>query len=142
MMASKECQPTNFISQTSNYHIWPLPLSLSWVQELHLLGNKPCRICKKHCHLLKNIAIARMRVFQSRATRLYIPLCRAARPSIGLSVCRSHFTSFMFLDFCPHCSCPNAQIRPLKYDPCPPARNWGSRVFGLVLLSCHKSVYE
>ena len=59
--------------------------------------------------------------------RLYTLLCR----SVGLSVGWSHTTFFMNFYFqtsllLPKWSCD------LKYGPCPPARDFGSRVSGLV----------
>ena len=52
-------------------------------------------------------------------------------PSIRPSICPSHFTFLAFMGFLaipllPKCS------TDLKYGPCPPARDWGSRVSGLV----------
>ena len=70
--------------------------------------------------------------FQSRATRLYSPLCRFVRPTICWSVCHSFsgLTGISTLLLLPKYS------TDLKYNPCPPARNWGSRVYGLVLSTC------
>ena len=55
--------------------------------------------------------------FKSRATRIYTPLCRSVRWSVGLSVCRSVGRSIrhtlLFFGFCglwSHCSCPNNQV--------------------------------
>ena len=77
--------------------------------------------------------------FESRATRLYTPLCRSVRRSVGPSVRLSvgpsvgpsHFTfsalmGVLALLLLPKCS------TDLNYGPCPPARDWGSRVSGLV----------
>ena len=70
----------------------------------------------------------------SRALRDSTP--RFVRPSVGRSVCRSvklyFFYDFYFLSI---------QLLPkwssdLKYGPCPPARDWGSRVSGLVCFVC------
>ena len=61
--------------------------------------------------------------------RLYTPLCR----SVGPSVRPSHFFLFFYLNFWLHCSCPNDLM---NYSPCPRARDWGSRVSGLVRFFC------
>merc|ERR1712074_290452 len=57
----------------------------------------------------------------------------SVRPSVRRSVGPSHFTFSAFMGFLaipllPKCS------TDLKYGPCPPARDWGSHVSGLVLL--------
>ena len=58
---------------------------------------------------------------------------RSVRRSVGPSVGPSHFTfsalmGFLALLLLPKCS------TDLNYGPCPPARDWGSRISGLVLL--------
>ena len=62
----------------------------------------------------------------SRWTRLYNPLC----PSVGWS----HFTFFNDFISLTSLLLPNWS-GDLKYGPCPPARDFGSRVSGLVLIS-------
>ena len=52
-------------------------------------------------------------------------------PSIGLSICWSHFTFYGFLRSLASLLLPKWSSD-LKYSPCPPALNWGSRVSGLV----------
>ena len=60
----------------------------------------------------------------------------SVRPSVGPSVRRSvrpsHFTFFGFLGFLAWLLLPKWSGN-LNYGPCPPARDWGSRVSGLVL---------
>ena len=56
--------------------------------------------------------------FQSRTTRLYTPLCRSVRHTFTFSA----FMGFLALLLLPKCS------TDLKYGPCPPARDCGSRV--------------
>ena len=56
---------------------------------------------------------------------------RSVRPLVRPSVGPSHFTfsasmGFLAIPLLPKCS------TDLKYGPCPPARDWGSRVSGLV----------
>ena len=51
---------------------------------------------------------------------------RYVRPSVG-----PHFTFFMFLRSLDSLLLP-------KYGPCPPARDWGSRVSGLVIVKGSK----
>ena len=72
-------------------------------------------------------------LFLVACTRLYNPLCPSVGWSVGRSVGRSHFT--FFYDFISLTSL----LLPkwsgdLKYGPCPPARDFGSRVSGLVQL--------
>ena len=59
---------------------------------------------------------------------------RFVGPSVHRSICPSHFTFFGFLQFLA-----SLLLRKwsgdLNYSPCPPARDWGSRVSGLVFLS-------
>ena len=70
------------------------------------------------------------------ATRLYTPLCRSihllVRASVRLSVRLSHFTFFLL-------SLASLLLSKwssdLKYSPCPPTCDWGSRVSDLVFLS-------
>ena len=50
----------------------------------------------------------------------------------ALSVRRSRFPFFMILFFFTSLLLPKWSSD-LKYGPCPPARDWGSRVYGLVL---------
>merc|ERR1712148_158008 len=59
---------------------------------------------------------------------------RSVGPSVRRSVGPSHFTFSAFMGFLaipllPKCS------TDLEYGPCPPARDWGSRVSGLVFIS-------
>ena len=63
-------------------------------------------------------------------TRLYNPLCPSVGWSVGWSVTLYFFLWFYFFDLTdlPKWS------SDLKYGPCPPARDWGSRVSGLVHL--------
>ena len=68
--------------------------------------------------------------FFSRVLRDFTP--RFVGPSVGPSVRPSHFTfsalmGVLALLLLPKCS------TDLNYGPCPPARDWGSRVSGLVL---------
>ena len=75
--------------------------------------------------------VATCTIFLVACTRLYNPLCPSVGWSVGLSVCRSHFT--FFYDFISLTS----RLLPkwssdLKYGPCPPARDFGSRVSSLV----------
>ena len=55
-------------------------------------------------------------------------------PSVGLSVGPSHFTFFVFLWSLASRLLPK-WWSDLKYGPCPPARDWGSRASGLVHIS-------
>ena len=55
----------------------------------------------------------------------------SVRPSVGPSVRPSHFTFFGFLRFLASLLLPK-WWSDLNYGPCPPARDWGSRVSGLV----------
>ena len=71
-------------------------------------------------------------LFFSRVLRDSTP--RFVGPSVSPSVHPSHFTfsaffSFLALLLLPKCS------GDLKYGPCPPARDWGSRVSGLVFIT-------
>ena len=61
--------------------------------------------------------------------------------SVGRSVGPSHFT--FFYDFISLTSLLLPKwSSDLKYGPCPPARNFGSRVSGLVLISLGQSMNE
>ena len=64
-------------------------------------------------------------LFLVACTRLYTPLCR----SVGLSV--GHTTFFVFLQSLASLFLPRFSSD-LKYGPCTLARDWGSRVSGLV----------
>ena len=55
----------------------------------------------------------------------------SVRPSVRRSVGPSHFTFFGFLRFLASLLLPK-WWSDLNYGPCPPARDWGSRVSGLV----------
>ena len=72
--------------------------------------------------------------FLVACTRLYTPLCRSVGPSVrwsvGPSVHLSHITFFGFLRFLASLLLP--KWSDLNFGPCPPARDWGSRVSGLV----------
>ena len=57
----------------------------------------------------------------------------SVRRSVRLSVSPSHFTFLGFLRSLASLLLPKSCID-LNYGPCPPARDWGSRVSGLVCL--------
>ena len=58
---------------------------------------------------------------------------RFVGPSVRRSVGPSHFTFSAFMGFLAIPLLPKYSTD-LKYGPCPPARDWGSRVSGLVIL--------
>ena len=79
-------------------------------------------------------------LFLVACTRLYKSLCRSVGPSVGRSV-RNHFVRnhFALLRFFRHLEVKRDQIwvtapAQLLYCPCPPARDWCCRVYGLVFL--------
>ena len=61
--------------------------------------------------------------------------------SVGRSVCRSVALSFFGVFGCllQYCSCPNAWVSMFHHCPCPPARDFGSRVSGLVFI--HSTIF-
>ena len=63
--------------------------------------------------------------------QLYTPLCWSIGPSVGPSVCPSHFTFLALMGVLAFLLLPKCSTD-LNYGPCPPARNWSSRVSGLV----------
>ena len=65
-------------------------------------------------------------------TQIYKRLCPSIGPSVGPSVRTLHFTFFVFLRFC-GLTAPAQMIKWPQISSCPPARDWGSRVSGLVL---------
>ena len=72
--------------------------------------------------------IVRYLKFLVACTRLYTPLCPSVGRSVGWLVTLYFFYDFIFL---------TSLLLPkwsgdLKYGPCPPARDFGSRVSGLV----------
>ena len=66
-------------------------------------------------------------LFKPRATRLYTPLCLSVRHTLLF------FINFIYFIFWTSLLLPKWS-GDLKYGPCPPARDWGSRVSGLVFL--------
>ena len=77
------------------------------------------QICNIFCHVLRD----------------YTPLCWSVGPSVGPLVGLSPFTFFVFLRSLASLLLPKWCID-LNYGPCPPARDWGSRVSGLVWPYC------
>ena len=69
--------------------------------------------------------------FQSRATRFHTPLCWSVGWSVGRSV-GPLFTFSVFLSFLSIQLLPRRQSDLLQHCSCPPARDQGSRVSGLV----------
>ena len=66
----------------------------------------------------------------------------SVHPSVGPSVGPSHFTFSALMGFFALLLLPKCSID-LNYGPCPPARDWGSRVSGLVLvLFCLSKKYS
>ena len=72
--------------------------------------------------LLSRFVILPRQLTMSAPLEIFLVAFTRLHP-VGLLVCWSHFTFFMLL---PKCS------GGLKYSPCPPARDWGSRVSGLI----------
>ena len=85
-------------------------------------------VCMSFSWLVSSLVVKLL--FLVACTRLYNPLC----PPVGWSVRRSHFTFFydfvsLTLLLLPKWS------GDLEYGPCPPARDFGSRVSGLGILT-------
>ena len=80
---------------------------------------------RRHCSL--------NHVFLVACTQLYNPLCPSVHPSVGWLVGRL-VTLYFFYDFYFRTSLLLPKwSNDLKYGPCPPARDFGSRVSGLVV---------
>ena len=71
--------------------------------------------------------------FLVACTRLYNPLCPSVGQLVGRSVDRSHFTFFYYFISLTSLLLPKGS-GDLKYGPCPPTRDFGSRVSGLVFV--------
>ena len=121
-----------------------------WKRVVHSYSTIRDDIVKPHClffsrmhNLLVSslvgqslLSIIKFRTFEPRATRLYAPLCRSVGPSVRRSVGPSHFTFSRFLRFSALLLLPKSS-GDLNYGPCPRARDWGSRVSGLVKSTHH-----
>ena len=95
---------------------------------LYLFGSEFLVACYATLHQALSIHWS---VHPSVRSSVHLSVRPSIHPSIHPSVRPSHFIfsksmGFLAIPLLPKCS------TDIKYSPCPPARNWGSRVSGLV----------